>query len=471
MIRSLSMLGFSLILLASCQRREQDGSRLKDADKRDGRQDLKEDVDLEPLPDLDSVLSALQSDDEQVRERATNDLSRMSSKDAKPVATAQGLKILRTAAQPYPFKKPAADVVTERLFWIVSRDPRPEYVPIVVELFEKLSDKGKSGALVILARLESREAALAYMNIVRQHAKAGRVPELVTGPLEAKPRHAEVFFPELLKYATIPGLSANVYRLCLAYAQARLVSADTIAPYVDQVLSAYRGLAEKLRPAQRDKGITWMWDERYSEWREDAGLLLDLLGYLPAKSVEPELRRALDYRDTRLQFFAIISLLRLGKAVDPAPVAAVAAQAEMRNSLYKELQAQGKQSLFPEKYRTQSAFAESDMVNWLTFPTELGRVPDEIELMKVVPVDTGLKDGIYDYYLFRFRTHEPHWAAKDGWMAGVSGPYLRKDSPTVSSLGDTFSSFEKWDSKKPDDHVGDTRELMERWRQHHSEHK
>jgi hypothetical protein len=111
------------------------------------------------------------------------------------------------------------------------------------------------------------------------------------------------------------------------------------------------------------------------------------------------------------------------------------------------------------------------MVDWLMYPTELNAVPDEIELMKVVTVDTGLTDGIYDYYLFRFRTHEPHWAAKDGWMAGVSGPYLRKDEPTTESLGDTFSSFTKWDAKTPDEHVGDVQELMDRWRHHSNKQK
>jgi hypothetical protein len=73
--------------------------------------------------------------------------------------------------------------------------------------------------------------------------------------------------------------------------------------------------------------------------------------------------------------------------------------------------------------------------------------------------------GIYDYYLFRFRTKEPHWAAKDGWIAGVSGPYLRKDEPTTEPLGGTFSTFTKWDAKTPEEHVGDIRELMKRWRE------
>jgi hypothetical protein len=214
-----------------------------------------------------------------------------------------------------------------------------------------------------------------------------------------------------------------------------------------------------------------MWEDAYEESRHDAALLLDLLGHFPGDRVEKMLRDALAYKDPRLKHFAVVSLLRLGMPVEKKHVEDVARHAEMRNWLYTDLKRLGKSSLFPETYRTQKAFAEADMVNWLVYPTELNRVPDEIELMKVVPVDTGLPGGIYDYYLFRFRTKEPHWAAKDGWIAGVSGPFLRKDQPTTDSLGDTFSSFAKWDSKTPDEHVGDIRKLMERWREYHLKKK
>jgi len=104
------------------------------------------------------------------------------------------------------------------------------------------------------------------------------------------------------------------------------------------------------------------------------------------------------------------------------------------------------------------------MVRWLVYPTELGRVPDQIELKKVVSVDAGGTDGVLDYYLFRFRTLPPHWAAKNGWMAGVAGPFLQKDGPTTEAQGDTFSEFERWDSRTPEEHVGDVRELLEDWR-------
>lgn len=148
---------------------------------------------------------------------------------------------------------------------------------------------------MIMADLEEREAALAYMKVVRQHARAGRIPHLITGPLEKNPRHADVFFPELLGYADTPNLSSDVYRLCLAYSEAGLLPPDRLAPFAGQVTETYRKLAAKLRPVQRDTGVAWMWEEPYTDWLVEAGLLLDLLGYFPAQSVVTDKVRYLSH--------------------------------------------------------------------------------------------------------------------------------------------------------------------------------
>ena len=149
--------------------------------------------------------------------------------------------------------------------------------------------------------------------------------------------------------------------------------------------------------------------------------------------------------------FAVRSLLRLGKYVPQAAIDEVAADDEMRNMTYDALKEANAEGRFPKQFRTQEAFARSDMVRWLVYPTELGRAPNEIELMKVAERNTG--DGAVAYYLFRFRTTGKYWATKDGWMAGLAGGYLKAEIPTTSSQGDTFSTFEKWDKLKPDEHV------------------
>jgi hypothetical protein len=87
------------------------------------------------------------------------------------------------------------------------------------------------------------------------------------------------------------------------------------------------------------------------------------------------------------------------------------------------------------------------MVCWLIFPTELGSVPDEIELLGKLPVSTG-GDSYGLLYVYRFRVREPHWAAEDGWLVGWTGPYsVEGESGSDGSY--TFSKFEKWDASIP----------------------
>jgi len=257
----------------------------------------------------------------------------------------------------------------------------------------------------------------------------------------------------------------------LSYFQANLISSDDLLPYSTQVLSSYRKYKDNLVVSQQNEGVGWMWEDDYQGWRNMASVILDVMGYFPSPEIEKELQEALNYNDPRLKFFAVISLLRQGKEVGSASVQDVARSAEMRNYLYNELTKLNQTSLYPEEFRTQEAFAESDMVNWLVYPTELAQVPDEIELMKVVSIDTETEDGIIDYYVFRFRTFPPHWASDDGWMAGISGPFLRKDAPSTDSYGETFSTFEAWDSKTPEEHVGNIQEILESWYEHHNANK
>jgi len=419
--------------------------------------------------DLDAILAKLRSNDKEERGKGEEELSKLRDQD-KPLTREQGLKMLHAAAERWPTIPNEDHDFSSNLVEIAAKHPRPEWIPEIVRLFDKFSDTGKGSALGILADLKEREAAEAYMAIVRAHAKAGQIPGLVTASLNEEPRHADVFFPELLQYASVPQISHDVYRLYLGYCKAGLVQTEAVARSTPQLVEAYQPLADQLRPAQQATGVAWMWEDDYRDRRARAALLLDLFGYCPPAFVESKLREALNFADAILKYFAIVSLLRLGKTVSAEDISAVAARAETRNWLYQFLQNQKQEGLFPKKFLTQAAFAESDMVNWLVYPTELGRVPDEIELMKVVPIDTGLAGGIYDYYLFRFRTLEPHWAAKNGWIAGVSGPFHRQASPTVHALGHTFSTFTKWEAMHPDDHVGDISELKKSWREYHLRH-
>lgn len=87
----------------------------------------------------------------------------------------------------------------------------------------------------------------------------------------------------------------------------------------------------------------------------------------------------------------------------------------------------------PKDLITQKDVALSEMIDWLSYPTELGCPPDEINV-----VGTIKKNG-YKYYVFEFKsTTMPDKKA----MIGVSGGY-KNDDITDRTYGFTFSEFDE----------------------------
>src|SRR5262249_23035128 len=129
-------------------------------------------------------------------------------------------------------------------------------------------------------------------------------------------------------------------------------------------------------------------------------------------------------------------------------------------TLWKGLSRLHREQDFPRRHLNQAAFAEARMVEWLAFPTELARVPDTLELMKVVTLERASEGGPFDTYVYRFRTSHRELASR-GWMAGVAGPFRRRDAPTADDLGGTFSSFEPWTSRSPEQHARSVAALLD----------
>jgi hypothetical protein len=123
---------------------------------------------------------------------------------------------------------------------------------------------------------------------------------------------------------------------------------------------------------------------------------------------------------------------------------------ETRADFYNLLAEFGKEALFPPEYYTFEKAAESVMTNWLLYPTELDTIPSKIEVVKKVSFLEN--DTTFIYYVLQFKTEEPHWAAKDGWMIGVVGPYYKDSKPYDWTTG-TFSKFSKKKETTPEKEV------------------
>jgi hypothetical protein len=156
-------------------------------------------------------------------------------------------------------------------------------------------------------------------------------------------------------------------------------------------------------------------------------------------------------KQARAKLAPVLDPLDAGQAPDPIAVRQLAADRATRNALYDALAERGKESLFPREFRTRPAFAEADLAFWLSHPNELRSLPDDMQLVQVVTLPTDV--GPVEYYLFRFRTNAPHWAADKGWMAGVSGPYPKDPKALLAAPAGTFSELTPFDAASPKDHV------------------
>lgn len=148
----------------------------------------------------------------------------------------------------------------------------------------------------------------------------------------------------------------------------------------------------------------------------------------------------------------VVRAVQEGLADAAARVRALAADPATRTLLHDELLEANRLDLFPKEFATPEALAESDLVFWLRHPNELAASPDEVEL-KARATRSLTPGAEWTYFLFRYRTKPPHWAADDGWMAGVAGPYGPNGEAVTGGPAGTFSTFLAYDSKPPDEHI------------------
>jgi hypothetical protein len=176
-------------------------------------------------------------------------------------------------------------------------------------------------------------------------------------------------------------------------------------------------------------------------------LLVPLVLFFRDRYVHVKLKQLSSVKYKALK--ALIQKLDSGAAVRKEELVAIAQIPSLRLVLYGVLGAYEQTDLFPKEFFTEEKGAQSHLVNWLEFPTELGRPPDEILLLENVILQLPLQ---VHYYVFKFRTSAPRWANKLGWMLGVCGPYDNHSLP-FDVPRKVFSRFNPVDLIKPEGEV------------------
>jgi len=142
--------------------------------------------------------------------------------------------------------------------------------------------------------------------------------------------------------------------------------------------------------------------------------------------------------------------LERGETLTQQDIYPFAKNLQTRVMTYKLLKESNKEDLFPTEFCTIIQAAQSNLANWLEFPTELNACPDEVEHIKRVTFDFDGQSHFVHYEVFKYRINEPHWAAKYGWIFGVVGPYF-DDSKPYDHPSATFSKVNSINETTPED--------------------
>ena len=100
-----------------------------------------------------------------------------------------------------------------------------------------------------------------------------------------------------------------------------------------------------------------------------------------------------------------------------------------RELTYELLGRAGRLDLFPERYLGSAAAGESRLANWMEAATNLGALPAAIAHVSRELIDAPGEAPPDEYHVYRYRMPEGHWAAGEGWLLGVAGPYAAGEAP------------------------------------------
>ena len=138
----------------------------------------------------------------------------------------------------------------------------------------------------------------------------------------------------------------------------------------------------------------------------------------------------------------LIAKLARGDTISKEEVEMMVQNGSVTHAAYRALKAYGRLDLFPSDFLTIEKGAESFLITWLEYPTEVGEAPNEIQLFTTIALDGILN---LTYYVFKYKMRTDHWAGGYNWMFGVVGPYHPHSKP-YDIPAKIFSRFNSTDT-------------------------
>jgi hypothetical protein len=139
-------------------------------------------------------------------------------------------------------------------------------------------------------------------------------------------------------------------------------------------------------------------------------------------------RKSRQLTEMKLRHFeGLIQKLRAEENIQEEDIILLAQNPATRHALFGLLDGFGRMDVFPEDFFTLEKSAESFLVNWLEFPTELNSAPDQIQFFTKVTIEENNKS--MEYFVYRYKKNSPSPGLPPDWMLGVIGPFGPDSKP------------------------------------------
>ena len=166
--------------------------------------------------------------------------------------------------------------------------------------------------------------------------------------------------------------------------------------------------------------------------------LCDVAKYFINDTIISLLNDVLKLEKNNVNYYVISTLLSAGQTIHSNIIVSLANDLVYADMTYALLNQHGLTSLFPAELANPEYLAKSDLVHWLTYPTELGKEPDKIEYL-------GKVKKKEEYYIFRYTSDSDNLGddLKGQWLIGWSN-----DEGGTFSNFDLYANFEQKNIEK-----------------------
>ncbi len=195
-------------------------------------------------------------------------------------------------------------------------------------------------------------------------------------------------------------------------------------------------------------------------------IMVDLAKEFNDNKILDFVERTLDLNCNEVSLFALNTLIYNNKNVSDECIEAIAKDPVTAERFYRLLKRNNRLFRFPEAYLTLENLSLSNMVNWLRHPAELGRSPDDIQLVKVFEYEQEM------FYIYKYKCDLEKFKDK-GYMIGISGGYVNKDEENLEPSGYTFSNFTTFvDEKQSEEEcIKIIHQIKEMWKKEYAKAK